>query len=249
MLTNDTRSEQRDIFPRIKETHHPVESKSIRKCLAYIEFARISISEYGIVPPHEVNDFRNQKYLVLRKILPPFILAVLHSNYQSMQILKKIPLGDTVSSKRYAIYNDRLSVFLHYQITDKIRQIVNHNAFPSYSYYGGYIAGGTLAPHTDRQQCEFTISLCVLQKPEDKPWPLSLGKTPRFERNNTADSTYDEPKPDPHDTLHVSLFEGDALLFMGRHLVHYREGTLKGEEITSNIFLHWVQDDFDASLD
>jgi hypothetical protein len=47
----------------------------------------------------------------------------------------------------------------------------------------------------------------------------------------------------------VSLFEGDALLFMGRHLVHFREGTLEDDEITSNLFLHWVQDDFDATLD
>jgi len=250
LLVNDTRDDQRDNFPQVKEYHPPVESNTMRKCLAFVEFSRVSISDYGIVPPLERTEFRRTKYLKLNKMVPPFILSLLQLSYQSLSTLGKIPFGDS-QAKRFSLYNDRISVFLHFQLTDKIRQITGHNAVPTYSYYGSYIAGSTLEPHTDRHQCEFTISLSILHRPvHAKPWPLCLGKTPKFERNNSAESRTDEEMPAREDSLCIPLQEGDALLFMGRHLVHYREGTLKEvEDVTSNIFLHWVQDDFDAPLD
>jgi hypothetical protein len=50
-----------------------------------------------------------------------------------------------------------------------------NNIIPTYTYFGGYLPGSELAPHSDRAQCQFTVSLNIYNEPKDKAWPLYIG--------------------------------------------------------------------------
>jgi len=168
--------------------------------------------------------FVQNRYIVLRRILPPFILKAAQSCLNSLIEDGVLSFGDA-QTNRYAAYNERCTRFLHHELADLIRNVIAHNARPSYTYFGGYKGGSVLKPHTDRAQCEFTLSLQIRQSPPDKSWLLSLGKKPVFDRDdNRNGGSFDMPPED--EIVDADLYEGDALLFMGRHLVHFRRGAL-----------------------
>ena len=102
---------------------------------------------------------------------------------------------------------------------------------PSYVYVASYQSGAELEKHTDREQCEFSISLCLDYWPEpanETPWPLQL----QTEEGN------------------VSIFQGigDGLIYRGRSLSHWR-GRLPQGHMSTSIFFHYVPAEFSGSLD
>jgi hypothetical protein len=102
---------------------------------------------------------------------------------------------------------------------------------PSYVYLASYQSGAILEKHTDREQCEFSMTLCLDYSPEPRhatPWPLHLHKK----------------------SGKVTVFQaiGDALLYRGCQLPHSRNRLAEGQTSTS-IFFHYVREDFTGSLD
>ena len=48
---------------------------------------------------------------------------------------------------------------------------------PSYVYLASYLSGAELKRHTDREQCEFSVTLSLDFSPEPQvvnPWPIRL---------------------------------------------------------------------------
>src|SRR5262249_53384975 len=108
--------------------------------------------------------------------------------------------------------------------------VVGRPIKPSYTYTACYESGSELPRHTDREQCEYSISLCIDFEPEPNgatPWPLYL-ETPR----GVA-------------AVHQAL--GDGLLYRGRLLPHYRF-RLGPRCRSTSLFLHYVDADFRGSL-
>jgi hypothetical protein len=102
---------------------------------------------------------------------------------------------------------------------------------PSYVYLASYLSGAELKKHVDREQCEFSITLCLDFSPEPDlatPWPICL---------QTPTSTV---------TVYQAL--GDGLAYRGTRLPHYRSKLGEGQTSTS-IFFHYVGADFGGSLD
>jgi hypothetical protein len=93
------------------------------------------------------------------------------------------------------------------------------------------LSGAELKKHTDREQCEFSVTLCLDFSPEPElatSWPLHL---------DTAEGTV---------TVYQAL--GDGLVYRGTQVPHYR--SVLGEGITStSIFFHYVPAEFSGSLD
>jgi hypothetical protein len=93
------------------------------------------------------------------------------------------------------------------------------------------LSGAELKKHTDREQCEFSVTLCLDYSPEperETPWPIRL----------------DTP------TGQVTVYQaiGDGLAYRGTQLPHYRDVLPDGQTSTS-IFFHYVRADFSGSLD
>jgi hypothetical protein len=175
--------------------------------------------------------FRAHSYAPVGRLIHPFHVAALRRYYRQQLRTGKLRLGDSQTPLRYIAYNDPVSHFFHRQLTAAISAIVGEPLKASYMYLAAYQPGAILEKHTDREQCEFSLTLCLDYSPEPchaTPWPIHLHK-----RSGT-----------------VTVFQaiGDALLYRGCQLPHSRGMLPRGHTSTSIIF-HYVREDFAGSLD
>ncbi|MCW3818992.1 sulfotransferase [Micromonospora sp. DR5-3] len=139
------------------------------------------------------------------------------------------PLGDDQVAGRYGWHNEPLSRFLHHQFVPLIGRLVGQPVRPSYSYVSAYRAGAVLNRHLDREQCEFTVSLLIAES-----GPVVAGGWPLH---------FDTPAG----TLTLTQRPGEAVLFRGTRLPHYRPPLPDGNTHTSMLF-HYVPAGFRRTL-
>lgn len=161
-------------------------------------------------------------YVQLSGLLPPFQIGALRRYYRYHTRVGTFLLGDDQSPGRYVSYDESTTRYVHQQLTRTVSDLVRRVVVPSYSYLALYQGGAALDPHTDRDACEYTISLCIDATPDPQThgaWPLHL---------MTEDGQ-------------VSVVQGigDALLFRGRYLTHWRDPLPMGYT-SSSILFHYV---------
>jgi hypothetical protein len=175
--------------------------------------------------------FREKGYAPLANLIHPFHIAALRRYYRYLIRTGAIALGDGQSPRRYVVHNEPVARFFHHQITATLSAVAGEALKPSYVYFASYLSGAELKKHTDREQCEFSVTLCLDFSPEpahETPWPILL---------DTPTSTV---------TVYQAL--GDGLAYRGTRLPHYRRAL--GEDQTStSIFFHYVAADFAGPLD
>jgi hypothetical protein len=175
--------------------------------------------------------FREKGYAPISGLIHPLHLAGLRRYYRYLIRTGAIRLGDGQSPRRYIAYNEPVARFFHRSMTDKFSAVAGQPLKPSYVYMASYLAGAELKKHTDREQCEFSLTLCLDYSPEptlETPWPIRLDT------------------PAGQVTVYQAL--GDALAYRGTRLPHYRDVLGEGQTSTS-IFFHYVPEDFAGSLD
>jgi hypothetical protein len=175
--------------------------------------------------------FRKKGYAPLHDLIHPFHIAALRRYYRYRIRAGAIPLGDGQSPRRYVAYNDPVARFFHRQIAIPLGAVAGEPVKPSYVYLASYLSGAELKKHVDREQCEFSITLCLDFSPEPAlatPWPILLDT--------------------PTATVTVYQALGDGLAYRGTRLPHYRSKLGNGQTSTS-IFFHYVAADFTGSLD
>jgi hypothetical protein len=139
-------------------------------------------------------------------------------------------LGDDQSARRYVAHNESVARFFHYQIAKAVAAIAGEAIKPSYVYLASYLSGAELKKHTDREQCEFSVTLCLDFSPEPElatSWPIRL----------------DTGKGD------VAVYQtlGDGLVYRGTKVPHYR-GVLPEGQTSTSIFFHYVPVNFSGPL-
>jgi hypothetical protein len=175
--------------------------------------------------------FRENGYVPLGHLIHPFNLAALRRYYRHAIRRGAIRLGDEQSSRRYVAHNEAVARFFHHQIANAVGAIVGEAIKPSYVYFASYLSGAELKKHTDRQQCEFSVTLSLDFSPEPElatPWPIRLDN--------------------PDGTVKVYQALGDGLVYRGTKVPHYRHVLAEGHTSTS-IFFHYVPEDFSGSLE
>ena len=175
--------------------------------------------------------FREHGYVPLGHLIHPFNLAALRRYYRHGIRRGTIQLGDEQSSRRYVAHNESVARFFQHQMANAVSAIVGEPIKPSYVYLGSYLSGAELKKHTDRQQCEFSVTLCLDFSPEPDvatSWPIRL---------DTREGT-------------VKVYQalGDGLVYRGTKVPHYRHALAEGCTSTS-IFFHYVPEDFAGSLE
>ena len=175
--------------------------------------------------------FRVRGYAPISNLLHPFHIAALRRYYRYLIRSGAVRLGDGQSPRRYVLYNEPVAQFFHQNITKKLRSVVGVPIKPSYVYLASYLSGAKLEKHTDREQCEFSVTLCLDFTPEpafETPWPIEL---------ETVSGT-------------VKVYQalGDALAYRGTRVPHSR-GILGAGQTSTSIFFHYVSADFTGSLD
>ena len=175
--------------------------------------------------------FQTKGYAPIGDLIHPLHIASLRRYYRRQIRSGAIPLGDGQSPLRYVGYNEPVARFFHQQIAPTISAIAGEPLKPSYVYMASYVSGADLRKHVDREQCEFSVTLCLDFTPEPKlatPWPIRL---------DTASGTT---------TVYQAL--GDSLAYRGTRLPHYRD-RLGPAQTSTSIFFHYVGQDFQGSLD
>ena len=115
----------------------------------------------------------------------------------------------------YCIYGDPIFDTLLSKVKPLIEKKLKTKLVETYSYARLYTKGNILKKHTDRESCEFSITLNL----GGSLWPLFLENAKL-------------------DTLKINLKPGDALIYQGAKHNHWRE-PLIGDNC-GQVFLHYI---------
>ena len=128
-----------------------------------------------------------------------------------------VMMGDVQVPNTPALYDDpAMRNLLHYFLHD-MKEYTGVNLEPTYSYMRVYKNGDRLQQHTDREACEYSVSLTLKRESGDEIWPLYL----------QTDKAYK-----------VLLEEGDGLIYKGIENSHWRD-EFEGKKL-AQVFLHYV---------
>jgi hypothetical protein len=194
-------------------------------------YAERRLAEWAAIVGKSGPYFLQNGYVPLGHLIHPFNLAALRRYYRHAIRRGTIRLGDEQSSRRYVAHNEGVARFFHYQIANAVSAIAGEPIKPSYVYFGSYLGGAELKKHTDRRQCEFSVTLCLDFSPEPDlatSWPIRLDT--------------------PEGTVKVYQALGDGLVYRGTKVPHYRH-VLAGGYTSTSIFFHYVPEDFSGSLE
>jgi hypothetical protein len=173
-----------------------------------------------------------RRFAILREILAPGVRAALRYYVRQLVARGYFPaLGDGQVELRSAIHNEPTVASLHQGLALIVSGIAGETVRASYCYLSCYEAGAVLAPHVDRPQCNYNLSLVLdMQGPagEPDPWPIYLELDGRPEA--------------------VLLQVGDGLVYSGTELLHWREALPAGQRAIV-CFFHFVPLEFTGSLD
>lgn len=175
--------------------------------------------------------YLEKNYAIFPALIHPFHVAALRRYYRCLIRKGLIHQWDPQCLRRIVVHNEVVARFFHHQLTEIMSAVAGEPVKPSYVFLASYQPGAELKKHTDREQCEFSISFCLDFSPEperETPWPLCLDT------------------PEGKVTIHQAL--GDGLFYRGTRVPHYRD-TLSEGCISTSIFFHYVSADFAGPLD
>jgi hypothetical protein len=193
--------------------------------------AECRLGQWSEIARKGAQQFREKGYAPLANLIHPFHVAALRRYYRQAIRRGSIRLGDEQSSRRYVAHNEGVARFFHHQIANAISAIAGEPVKPSYVYFASYLSGAELKKHTDREQCEFSVTLCLDFSPEPvgaTSWPIRVDT--------------------PGGTATICQALGDGLVYRGTKVPHYRSVLSEGSTSTS-IFFHYVPADFSGPLE
>lgn len=170
--------------------------------------------------------------VVVENVLSPNTLEICQKYYLTTIENGAYVLGDK-QSIRFKSHNEPLSRILQYEVLPLIEKIVDKKLMPSYTYLSAYIKDSDLPAHTDRAECEYTVSL-LINKPNNFNWPIYLHKVKQpVKHKGRSDFT-----PPKEECIAVDCSAGGLMIFQGTDHIHFRENL--PAEFYHVILLHYV---------
>jgi hypothetical protein len=162
--------------------------------------------------------FRKRRYLLVKRILPATILEYLKVYYAILMANNRF-CNDSLCPSSLSLGGDAgLDAVLEW-IRPEISRLVGFDLVPTFSYTRQYAKGEVLARHKDRAACEISVTVSIQIPKGAGPSVVHL-KPPNF--NETK----------------VEMSEGDACVYAGTEVEHWRERFRIGGYI--QLFLHFV---------
>lgn len=164
-------------------------------------------------------EFDKTKYTRIDGFLDKTTTEII-SLYMENRIRRKewIAGSQNDSTSIYSYYADPLIEVLLLKCKDAVEQVTGKNLLPTYSYSRIYQPGEQLEAHVDRGSCEISVTINVATKGELSPIYT------KYKDNETT-----EHKLNP----------GDALVYMGCEVDHWRTPLKEGQLIVQ-FMLHYV---------
>ena len=160
--------------------------------------------------------------IVLENTIKSETLSVLQE-YYSTTIDKGVFLLGDKQSKRFKAHNEPMSRLLHYEMLPLIEHIVGKPLQPTYTYLSCYVKDSDLPAHTDRADCEYTVSY-VINKPTGVNWPIYF-HTKKQPIKHQGRVRFVPPKDE---CIACDCGPGGLMMFNGTDHAHFRE-KLDGE--------------------
>lgn len=168
-------------------------------------------------------EFNKNGYAVLKNFIPKEVAEFL-SDYllvqKEMNKVSGVNSGDAQVPDADSVFKEDPTLeSLYLSYTTKVEEALKINLLPTYIYGRIYKTGNVLAPHRDRPSCEISATV-KLAESEDYSWPIWI------------------------DDSCVELGVGDALLYRGCDLTHWRDKCEANENYyLTQIFVHFVEQD------
>ena len=165
-----------------------------------------------------MTQFQKKGFEVRKKYIPSFFSIYLR-NYFTLRAQNDPSLsGDSQAPNSHCVYGDPAFEMVMAMSTQDIENIVDKNLVPQYTYARIYLNGSDLKIHSDRPECEYSVSLSLGGEYE-KPWPIWI--------KDYAGKSHEVP-----------LDEGDMVVYHGTELEHWRE-KFEGN-MQYQLFMHYV---------
>lgn len=166
--------------------------------------------------------FTINKYVHLDGFLDKDSCAQL-ANELKMLVTQKATHKDDQCPLSEAIHGAPVFDSLLEQLVPNFEVACGKKLYPTYAYARLYQPGEELAIHTDRPSCEISATLTLGY--EGDIWPIYMGHN-----------------EDKSDATEVKLEVGDAVLYRGCDVYHWREKYTQGKWL-AQVFLHYVDAD------
>lgn len=158
-------------------------------------------------------------YIVINDFIPPEQALILYETFKNdCKNNPEVFIKDPQCPKSPAIYDYRWFLELLVEKTPLMAQIIEEPVLPTYCYARLYANGDDLKKHTDREACEYSVTLHLGSDGTD--WDISFTK-PNGEE------------------VSVNLKPGQAVVYLGCISTHWRD-KFEGQEY-GQVFLHYVR--------
>ncbi|HEY9840772.1 MAG TPA: hypothetical protein V6D23_09980 [Candidatus Obscuribacterales bacterium] len=171
----------------------------------------------------------HEHYLHIPNLISPLQVAALRAYTRQRRVLGPLQHEDDAYTRRSYRFNDPVIKFWHQHLLGVLKGLAPEPVRSSYSVISFY-EDTALAPHTDREPCIWNISIQLDTEPvaaEAVPWPLFLATR--------------------HGDTPILLQAGDALIYRGREMRHWREPLPPGRQETVLLF-HFVDEAYEGQL-
>jgi len=162
--------------------------------------------------------FREFRYLWITNLLPKAMRDFLKVYYDILLSNQMFFTDDQCPSSLSLGGDPGLDAVLEW-VRPKIGRLVGLELTPTYSYTRLYAEGEVLARHTDRPACEISVTVSV-------KIPKGMGPSVIY------------LKPPGLPETHVEMHEGDACIYAGLEVEHWREPFPSDGYI--QLFLHFI---------
>ena len=167
-----------------------------------------------------IYQFQKKGYVVINDFMPethrdPVVQDFLHTSGEKDE---QCPVSQSFSKHPKCEF-----LLLYFQ--KFVEEVNSLPLYPTYSYARLYKPGEVLTPHTDRPSCEISVTINMGQSSEEFNWPIFF-------------ALYKETPS----VVSVNLNPGDAIVYRGCELPHWREEFKppSADDWQAQLFLHYV---------
>lgn len=183
------------------------------------------------LPVEAARSFADLGYCLLPQLFSDRDCAILRRWYRVLSDSQWLKPDRHLTTQK-VVHNDPVTRALQRALQPQVERVTGMRLKQSFSYVTEYHSGAPLPRHTDREQCEFTLSIYADYDPAPAdgicPWPLVV----HAESGDVS--------------LHMPAFAG--VLFRGRRLPHSRPALPEGHRAWL-ILMCFVKHDFAGPLD
>jgi hypothetical protein len=184
-------------------------------------------------------DYSSDGYALVEGLVPPEIAKALLDTILSDVGAEKLRFSFTqkgafLTKPAMELHGARhppLKAF-HWGLTPIVSTLTKSELLPSYCFFRLYQQGDRLRVHSDRDECEHSMSL-TLGSSDGKTWAFDIAGRESPDSPDVAEDFGE----DPYTSL--DMHPGDAVLYRGIALRHGRV-TPNPNKWAAQLFLHWV---------